>query len=165
MKWFNALHLWNGEPRTFTQIKIVPSTSLFITHIITDRRKNECLFLHFFKKWYHFSSCIWTDRWRRPWRMCTQSTGSRRDCIEAFLSTTSAVSPPKPWPSPPTSSWSSSSTSTSRRLYTSWVVAWINVTASFVDWSKAHSLRLKLQTVGIAYFPWVHWRHQGSQLS
>lgn len=54
-----------------------------------------------------------TDRWARPWRTCIRSTGSRKDCTEAFLSTTSAVCPPRRWPSPHMSSWSRSSTSTS----------------------------------------------------
>lgn len=53
----------------------------------------------------HFS-IVWTDRCGRPSCTCTTSSGSRRDCTEAFLSTTSAASHPRLWPSPPMSSWS-----------------------------------------------------------
>lgn len=74
---------------------------------VKDRSKMFCNIL----------SVVWTDHWERPWRTCTRSTGSRADCTEAFLSTTSAASPPRPWPSPPTSSWSRSSTWTSCRFF------------------------------------------------
>lgn len=45
--------------------------------------------------------------------MCMRNTGSREDYTEAFLLIISAVCPPRPWPSPPMSSWSRFSTWTS----------------------------------------------------
>lgn len=57
-----------------------------------------------------YFSFVWTDLCERPSCTCTTSSGSRRDCTEAFLSTTSAASRPRLWPSPPTSSWSKSCT-------------------------------------------------------
>lgn len=107
-------------------------------------------------------SCTQTDHWARPWRMYTTSTASRRDCTEAFLSTTSAVSPPRPWPLPPTSSWSRSSTWTSRCFYTAQVctracalrvIKQIVLDASFVEWSHWE-----------LPFSWIHWRHRGRRL-
>lgn len=92
--------------------------------------------------------------------MCIRSMGSRRDCTEAFLSTTSAVSPPRLWPLPPMSSWSRSSTWTNRCFCTCQVCTWactlqvikrIDLNASFVEWSEAHPLRLKLFNVGTAF--------------
>lgn len=86
--------------------------------------------------------------------MCIRSMGSRRDCTEAFLSTTSAASPPRLWPLPPMSSWSRCSTWTSRRFYTSRVSqgplcskSQINLDASIVEW--CHLVRLKLFNMGI----------------
>lgn len=111
---------------------------------------------------YNFLSCTQTDHWARPWRMYTTSTASRRDCTEAFLSTTSAVSPPRPWPLPPTSSWSRSSTWTSRCFYTAQVctracalrvIKQIVLDASFVEWSHWE-----------LPFSWIHWRHRGRRL-
>lgn len=110
-----------------------------------------------------YLSCTLTDRWARPWGMCTLSMGLRGDCTEAFLSTTFAASPPKLWPSPPMNSWSRSSTWTSRCVCTwtrensrAWMV-YIRMSRDLVAASWTHQC-------GNGFFPLSHWRHRGSEL-
>lgn len=109
--------------------------------------------------------CTWTDHWARLWSMCITSMGSRRDCTEAFLLTTSAVSPPKLWPSPLMSSWNRSYTWTSRLFYTFkvcnwacslWVIKQLNLDTSLDFFNVLNSSAGELP---------FHWRRQGNQLT
>lgn len=86
--------------------------------------------------------------------------GSRRDYTEAFLSTTSDVSPLRQWPSPHMSSWNRFSTWTSSCFYTLkvsiwacllWVIKQLHLNASFTEWFKVHSLCLNIFLEEIAF--------------
>lgn len=93
--------------------------------------------------------------------------GSRRDYTEAFLSTTSAVSPPRPWPSPHMSSWSRFSTWTSCCFYTCrvpiwafplWVTKQLHLNTTYTECSYA------VLSASLSKWPLscVHWSPQGS---
>lgn len=104
------------------------------------------------QKVYNLSSCPRTDHWARPWHMSTISLGSRKDCTEVFLSTTSAASPPRLWPLPPMSSWSRSSTWTDRSVfYTSNVWACVIKQMDFSTSFMERLPRFVLNNVGITF--------------